>query len=253
MTQTCIAPPGLEDTQLLACLDGAGDRQTIDHLKVCPSCRSRAQRYQRMEITLASLLYRVTCPSPMELGEYHLGGLKRGQAKGISLHLGECPRCAREVAQLSSYLGDLAPAPAPDFLGQALEQVRVRVGRLVSGAAGLLSAPQPMFAPVHAGVRGGGPGPAVYEAEDVQVMVGTERSADAADRFVLLGRFMLMGLIMGVEPEGWTAHLWQGSRLVAAVPVDEVGNFTVSDLASASYELVLSGPGQEIYIEELQI
>ena len=253
MTQTCIAPPGLDDTQLLAYLDGVGDRQTIDHLKVCSSCRSRAQRFQRMETTLAALLYRVTCPSPMELGEYHLGGLKRGQAKGISLHLAECPRCAREVAQLSSYLGNLAPAPEPDLLEQALEQVRVRVGQLVSGAAGLLSAPQLAFAPVHAGVRGGGAGPAVYEADDVQVMVDAERSAGAADRFVLSGHFVLLGLITGVEPAGWTAHLWQGDRLVATEPVDEGGNFVFESLASAPYELVLSGPGQEIYIEELRI
>jgi len=129
----------------------------------------------------------------------------------------------------------------------------VRVGRLVSGAAGLLSAPQPAFAPVHAGVRGGDAGPAVYEADDVQVMVDAERSAGAADRFVLSGHFVLLGLITGVEPAGWTAHLWQGGRLIAAVPVDEGGNFSVSDLASSSYELVLSGPGQEIYIEELRI
>jgi hypothetical protein len=243
MTLTCVDTPGLDDTQILMVLDGVADKETREHVHACHVCGARAQYLAHLEDALASSLYRVTCPSPMELGEYHLGGLKRRQAKGITRHIAECPRCAREVAQLRSFLGDLAPEPEPAFL----EQVRVQIARLVSGAASLLSPPRPAFAPAYVGVRGGGGEPAIYEAGGAQVILGAQPNPSAGDRFDLLG------LVTGIDYAGLSAHLWQAGRLIATIPVDEGGNFVFGDLPSAGYELVLNGPGQEIYIEELRI
>lgn len=245
MTLTCSLPPEPDDAHLLAYLDGAPDASTEAHLHACPYCRARARRLDRMEVVLRSLLYRVTCPPPMELGEYHLGVLAGRQARAIGRHIAECPRCAHEVAQLESFLGDLAPEPARSLAEQVAEQIDVLVARLVGGVSGLL--PMPQLAPILAGVRGSGSGPVIYEAGGVRVYMTAQPAAAGADRRDLLG------LLTGTDPAGFSAYLWQAGRLVATVPVDEGGNFLAPDLPPAAYELVLSGPGQEIYIERLEV
>jgi len=172
MTLTCSLPPEPDDARLLAFLDGRPDETLAAHLRDCPYCRGRARRLERMEVVLRSLLYRVTCPSPLELGEYHLGVLAGKQARAIGRHLAECPHCAREVAQLESFLGDLAPVHVPSLEEQLVEQIDVLVARLAGGVSGLLPTPQP--APVPAGVRGGGSCPAIYEAAGVRVYMTSQ-------------------------------------------------------------------------------
>jgi hypothetical protein len=242
---SCISPPELDAFQLLAHLDGASEPKVGAHLEDCAHCRARAARLQRMEALLTAAAYRRSCPSPDDLGEYLLGLQGRKQAAGISQHLRECKHCAHELAQLQLFLGDLAPSPEPSPLEEAIEQVRVVVARLISGASGQFLALQP--APAMAGLRGEEPAARVFAAEDAQIIVGVQPAAEAPDRLVLLG------LITGVDPAGYSVHVWQGGRLIASVPVDEVGNFIVSDLAPGGHELVLSGAVQEIYIEELPI
>ena len=58
---------------------------------------------------------------------------------------------------------------------------------------------------------------------------------------------------MGIEPAGLEAHLWQSEQRVAVIPVDELSNFVISDVAPGNYELILSGPEVEIHIQELQV
>ena len=244
---TCEFPPELDDYRILTYLDGEAGSGVADHLKVCPHCRAKAARLQRMEGYLAAAAYRRSCPTPDELGEYQLGLLKRKRAAGITAHLevDRCPHCAREMAQLRSFLGELAPASEPSLLKGAVEQVRVVVAGLLGGAPGPFPALQP--APAAAGLRGDNAATRIFAAEEVEIIVGVQSDTEAPDRLVLLG------LITGVDSVGYSVHVWQDGRLIAAAPVDEGGNFIVSDLIPAGYELVLSGPGREIYIEELKI
>lgn len=245
MTLTCSLPPEPDDARLLAFLDGQPDEPVAAHLRDCPYCRGRAGRLERMEVVLRSLLYRMSCPPPQELGEYHLGILAARQAQAVGRHIAECPLCAREVAQLHSFLGEFAPVHAPSLAEQIVEQIDVLVARLAGGVSGLL--PTPQLAPVLAGVRGAGAGPLIYEAGGVRVYMTSQPAAAGADRWDLLG------LLTGVDAAGFSAYLWQGGWLIATALVDAGGNFVTHDLASAQYELVLSGPGQEIYIERLEI
>ena len=242
----CISQHELDDIQLLMHLDGIAGQPVKDHLTQCAHCRARAERLRLDEARLASALYRRTCPSSQELGEYHLGVLARRRAVQIKRHLAECPHCAREVAQLQNFLADLAPEPKPDLLAGTVERIRVRVARWVAGAAGALSAPQPAFAPALAGVRGEDAGPAVYEVEGVQVLLAVQRNEAAAVSYDLLG------LLTGAGPAGFTANLFHDDTLFAA-PVDEGGNFTLHDLAPGDYELLLGGPDEDIYIEKFRI
>jgi anti-sigma factor ChrR (cupin superfamily) len=62
----------------------------------------------KLENQLGKLLYRAFCPEPLELGEYQLGMLSSQQANKIQTHLAECPYCRAELAQLRSFLEELA-------------------------------------------------------------------------------------------------------------------------------------------------
>jgi hypothetical protein len=243
----CVSPPELNDRELLTCIDGEADPQVMAHLERCPHCREKAHRLARLQDRLTAQLYRVTCPSPPELGEYHLGLLPRDRAAVVARHLAECPHCAREVAQLKDYLTELAPTLEPSLLEQVKERVKVLVAHPVNGglAAGLLT--QPTLAPAYAGIRGEGGEPFLYQAGDVQIATEVQDDAERPDRKVLLG------LVIGMEPSGVKAHLWQADQRIAVVPVDELGNLVIPGLAPGSYELILSGPEVEIHIQELQI
>jgi hypothetical protein len=243
----CVSPPELNDRQLLAYIDGEADQQVVAHLERCPHCRQKAHRLARLQDRLTTRLYRFTCPSPVELGEYHVGLLPRDQAAAVARHLAECPHCTREVAQLKDYLAELAPALGPSPLERIKERARVLVAHLVNGGleAGLLG--QPTLAPAYAGVRGEEREPTLYQADDIQVVIEIQEDAEQPDRRVLLG------LVIGTEPSGVKAHLWQADQHVAVVSVDELGNFVIPDLAPGSYELILSGPEIEIHIQDLQV
>jgi hypothetical protein len=183
----------------------------------------------------------------VELGEYHVGVLPRAQAAAVARHLAECPHCTREVAQLKDYLAELATAMEPSPLERIKERARVLVAHLVNGGleAGLLG--QPALAPAYAGVRGEEKEPTLYQADDIQVAIEIQEDAEQPDRKVLLG------LVIGTEPSGVEAYLWQADQRVAVVSVDELGNFVIPNLAPGSYELILSGPEIEIHIQDLQV
>ena len=243
----CVSPPELNDRELLTYIDGEADQQVVAHLERCSHCREKAHRLARLQDRLTTRLYRFTCPSPVELGEYHIGLLPRDQAAAVARHLAECPRCTREVAQLKDYLAELAPALEPSPLERIKERARVLVARLVNGGleAGLLG--QPALAPAYAGLRGEEKEPTLYQADDIQVAIEIQEDAEQPDRKVLLG------LVIGTGPSGVEAHLWQADQHVAVVSVDELGNFVIPDLAPGSYELILSGSEIEIHMQDLQV
>ena len=192
------------------------------------------------KITLA--LYRMNCPDAIELGEYHLGMIPSERVAFIERHLTECPHCAQEVAQLKSYLANLAPVLEPGLLEQVRARVRVLIARLVSGGLG------DGLAPAYAGVRGEQEGPYVYQADEVQVVVEVFKDADHPDRKTILG------LVTGLDaPQTLQVHLWQADRQLSTVPVDELGNFVIPNLVPTSYELILDGPEVEIHIQDLQV
>ena len=236
--------PELGDAQLLAYLDGEAETEVVMHVEQCAQCSERARQLAQLQGHLTSRLYRLVCPSSTDLGEYHLGLLSQEQAGAVGRHLAECPHCSREVAQLRSYLGDLAP----DVEFNPLERVRILVAELVRGIQNL--GPTPAFAPspAFAGLRGDEEdGPRVYQAEEYQVAVEIQRDAQRQDRFSLLV------LVSGGDASGLEAQLWQEDLLISAVAVDELGNLYISNLAPGRYELLLSGRKVEVQIPELQI
>ena len=122
MPMACRHRPKLDDQTYLLYLDGQASDEIVTHIEQCSHCRERAHRLAQQEGRLTRQLYRVNCPSPSELGEYHLGMLPAAQMDAIRHHLEECPLCRSEVAQLEGYLADLAPDLEPGPLQQVVER-----------------------------------------------------------------------------------------------------------------------------------
>ena len=211
------------------------------HLRQCAHCRERARALAAFEGRLAAGLYRALCPTPQELGEYHLGLLAADQATAVEQHLAGCPHCAREVAQLQAFLASQEPVrePAPGPLEQVREQVRVWIAQLL--------APGPGLAPAPVGIRGQEQASRTYRAGGVEVVLGVQPDAEQPDRSVILG------LVIGLDAAGVAAHLWQNRRPIATVEVDDLDSFVIPGIAPGVYELVLAGPKLEIVIQDLQI
>lgn len=235
--------PELGDAQLLAYLDGEADSEVVEHMEQCAQCRERAKQMALLQGRLTSRLYRLACPSSIDLGEYHLGLLGQEQTGAVALHLAECPHCSREVAQLQAYLADLEP----DVTLGTLEQVKIVIAELVRGVQGLGQLPTLAPAPAYAGLRGEEAGPLVYQGDAFQIVFEVQRDAEHRERHALLG------LVTGPDLEDLDALLWRAGNLVATVPVDQLGNLYIPNLSPGHYELILRGAQVEIQIPSLPV
>lgn len=247
----CISPPELDDQTLLAFIDGQAPAAVTEHVRQCAHCRERARRLARLLGRLTTLFYRFECPTPAELGEYHLELLPAAQTAAIERHLADCLHCRREVAQLEGYLTHLEPAaqPEPGRLQETVEHARVWLARLVGGGAA--SGPVGPFAlsPAFAGLRGkDAEAPLVYQAQDAQVIIEVKEDAES------LNHYALLGLIIGMdEPAGLDARLLHGGQQAAATEVDELGNFVLTSLVAGEYDLILAGSDLEIHVQQVQV
>lgn len=251
----CVSPPEPSDQTLLTYIDDKATPDIVAHLERCSHCRERAYRLAHLQGRLTHLLYRIECPSPLELGEYHLQVLPAAQMEAIRHHLDQCLHCRREIAQLEGYLAKVAPIPQPGPLEQAVESVRVLVARLVSGGMPGPAAMVPAYAssalasPALAGTRGDeSKMPFVYQADDAQVIIEIEADIERPDCKTVLG------LVIGPDRvQGFAVHLWQAGQHVTTTSVDELGNFVIPGLLPGKYELILASPELEIHIQNVQV
>ena len=199
-----------------------------------------------LEDRLTAVLYRVTCPDTIELGEYRLGITSESQESGprkafIEQHLLGCPYCSRELAQLDSFMAQVQS----DLDYTPVERVKIWIARRVPDLTAGVGSSTPAFA-----FRGGDgeddPRQSlVFEAGDAQLMIEIQDDVEGA------GRKSLVGLIIGIDPEGLSAQLWLDGQPVATANIDDLGNFTFSNLGSGHHELILSGPDVEIHVQKL--
>ena len=188
-----------------------------------------------IERNLSSALYRITCPSPHELGEYHLKMLSDDQSKEIRQHLKTCPHCTRELAQLKSYLTELAPDL--DYTFQ--ERVKIWVARLLPP---LPLGQEPAFA-----LRGEPGGPLMFEAGSYQLTL--EIQDDPANP----GFRTILGLVIDGEEQLQKVELWQDGRPIQETTLDDLGNFAFAGIKPGSYDLILSQLAAEIHVESFTV
>ena len=241
----CVSPPELDDKLLLACLDGEADQEAVTHLQRCSYCREKARQLARLQDRLTARLFRLTCPSPTELGEYHLGLLASAQAATVARHLGECPHCAREVAQLKGYLRELAPVVEPGLM----ERVKVLVARLVGGEQRDRLPGEPAFAPAFVAIRGANHGPITLEADGILIVLDVQPATQ--------GRVNILGQIAADDQDRWTGalvELSQAGALQLTTTVDDLGAFHCAGIPPGSTEIkIISSDGISVQIPTIDI
>jgi len=212
----------LSDGQLLAYLDHPEANQEIGlHLTQCSHCRQKAETLERFQKTLTAQLYRINCPSSLELGEYHLRMLPASQMLVISQHVRECLHCASEVAELESFLDDQVPNPEDSLLGRA----KVLVARLVGGG-------ELTFTPSPAALRGEGKGPITFAAEGIIIILDIQPTTE--------GRANILGQVAADHQDDWTGalvELRRDSLLQISTTVDDLGAFQCERVTPGQQEL----------------
>ena len=244
---SCGSASKLGDETLLAYMDGEADDQVVQHLAQCPHCRERVRELARLHDRLMTELYRLDCPDPAQLGEYHLNMLSQAETEAVARHLSECAHCAQEVAQLETYIRDLAPDLEPGWVEQARERARVLVATLVRKATSGVGSSQPALAPAFAGLRGDASVPQVYEAEEIGVSIESQPDAGRP------GRWSIVGLVFGFDNPGAEALLWQEGARLASQPISNTGDFYLEGLAPGAYDLVLCAGPTEVHIRDVEV
>jgi len=233
----CISPPELSDRQLLEFLDGEAEPETTHHLGICQYCRNKADALARLQSGLTARLYRITCPSPSELGEYYLRVLPSPQMLVIAQHVRACPHCEGEVAQLEGYLSNLTLQPS------SLEKIKILVAQLISRGGSDQESGAPSMTPTLAGLRGEEEEPFIYKADHIQIIIEVQDVVDQP------GKRGLLGLVTGLESDRFVIQVHQDRQLITTTSIDEIGNFLISPLSPGHYDLTLLGPGKEIHIQ----
>jgi hypothetical protein len=244
ISMKCVSPPELDDQQLLMYLDGGQDAQVVAHLKQCPYCLERSRKLASMQNYITAQLYRLTCPAPLELGDYVLGLLAARQAAVITEHVRDCLHCAREVSQLTDYLGDLAPAPKAN----PLEQVKVLIARLVGEIQPGKLYGGLTLAPAYVSLRGEAPGPITLQADGILISMEVQPATEES--------VTVLGQIAADEQERWTGasvELRQADVLQATVSVDDLGAFRFSGVLPGATELQIKPVSGPVVLANIEI
>jgi anti-sigma factor RsiW len=84
----------------MAASDGDADESTLAHLRSCPQCARRVERFAAMQRRMRREFYRLFCPSSEILVDYCQGLLELPQRARVTHHIACCALCAEEVALL---------------------------------------------------------------------------------------------------------------------------------------------------------
>lgn len=225
----CISSPALDDTQIMRYVDGEADDTVVAHIKECPYCAEKASQWTLLQNRLKKQLFRSACPTPMELGDYHLGLLPAPQALVIAQHLRECPLCRREVAELEEFLAE--SPPQTNFL----ESAKVIIARLLGEQAG-----EPSFA----ALRGEAKGSMTFEADGIVIILDVQPSNE--------GKVNILGQVAADDQDPWTGakvELEQAdsSRLTASM--DDLGAFHFEDVSPGVIQITI----KSLYSLQVQI
>src|SRR5215208_5371151 len=180
----CITSPALDDSKIVSYVEGEADDAVVTHIRACPFCSERANRWTLLQNSLRKKLYRVTCPTPMELGDYHLGLLPDPKKLVVAQHVRECPLCRREVAELEGFMGEMAPEVS--LLGAA----RVLIARLIGTGT------EPGGRPAFGTLRGEEQGPLTFEAEGVVMTLDVQTGPP--------GQVSILGQVAAEDQDEWT-------------------------------------------------
>lgn len=186
------------------------------------------------EERLKARLYRVTCPSSVELGEYHLNLVPANRKLVIAQHLRTCPHCARELMQLQDFLAGEAPMGL-------LQQARVIIARLAR--------PGMELAPATIALRGQSKGPITLEADGIVIVLELQPAGG--------GALNILGQLAAENQDVWTGskvELSQAGKLEYSTQVSDLGAFRCERIAPGSKELrIIPGNESVIIVSEFEV
>ena len=234
----CAFPPELTDLQLMAYLaDPDANQETALHLQGCPYCQEKVKALDRFQKRLKTLLYRSTCPSSQELGQYYLRMAPANQRLIIAQHLRECPHCVNEINVLEEFLKKDSLQPDPD---RSLQRI---LARLVSGPAGTGSS---QFFPA---LRGQAKDLPIFEAEGIVITIDIQTSPN--------GQVSLLGQLAADDQDQWTGamvELKQVYNTSVTTTLDDLGAFSFEMISPGSMQItVTSQHGIEVQTETVFI
>ena len=233
----CITSPALDNVGIAMYVDGEADETVIAHIQQCPFCRERARQWTLLQNSLRNQSYRIDCPTPMELGEYHLGYLPDPQELVIAGHLRECLLCRREVAILEAFLSNLAPDTG--LLGAA----KVLVARLMGAPA------ENNLTPVVPALRGGAKGPLTFEVDGIVIVLDIQPADER--------RANILGQLAADDQDQWTeavVELHQNNQLQFSTTVDDLGAFRCEGILDGEQELrILSRDSSQVVVSKFTV
>ncbi|MGE5602292.1 MAG: anti-sigma factor family protein [Nitrososphaerales archaeon] len=236
----CIGPLTPDDADLLAYADDAASPAVREHISGCPACQERALELRLEQWKLQKLLHRAACPTPLALGEYHLGLVDELRASELTDHLAYCPACRSELADLGSFMKEIR-RPVADAAEDLFGSLRTVVARL---SIGPLTGPSGALAPALRGPDDESEGqPTIYDAEDVLVTIDswTERPGQS-------GR-VVAGLVAGPVDFSSAEASLDRDEISTTSPIDHLGNFLFSDVSPGVHSLTIWLPATGIQIE----
>jgi hypothetical protein len=168
--------------------------------------------------------------------------LSTSQVPGVAQHLRECPHCKREIADLKTYLSELAPPLQPN----PLEQVKVLFARLVGDggrrAGGM--APEPAFGML----RGSAGGPITLEADGILVILDLQPAPE--------GRKTVLGQVAADDLDRWLGarvELRQNGQLQSTAALDDLGTFRCEGVLTGRIELRIVPGGGPILLADVDL
>jgi hypothetical protein len=230
----CSNPPALTDEVLSAILDGVFDEAIREHIAQCPACAGRLAEMRRMD-TLFSSLYRVECPSPQQLADFHWGFLDSEQTQLVRQHLETCPRCQDELAQLLDFLKPLPEESVENIipLWDAEESTHRATRVDVSGNLALKGLDDKSSHDVQAGTA--------------RIYLETSRVPKG---------YVVSGQVVDSEVSWISAavELWQDKILRQVGVLDETGEFRFEFAMPSPVSLyITASSGQTLAIEDIAI
>lgn len=227
----CITSPALDDTQIISYVEGEADNDIVAHIKQCPYCTERSRQFSLLQQRMTARLYRSTCPSSMELSEYHLGLLSDSQELVMAQHVRQCPHCRREIAELKEFLAE------PDVQPDVLTTARVLYARLVdTGSTSAFGA-----------LRGESKGPLTFEADGVVITLDVQPGSNSL--------VSILGQLAADDQDEWTGakvELQQNDSPLLTASVDDLGAFRFEAVRPMATKFIITS-NENVVIESVEI
>ena len=167
----CIDPQLIQEGALLAFVEGEADSQVRAHVENCPACASKVRELQEMSQILQTGLYRIACPSPVELMKFQDGAPSPADRLIIAAHLRSCPLCPTELAEMIA-TEESNTNLISYFFRNALSVIQASL--ISPPRIAVRSRGQEMQIGLSSGgvAARGGTAPLLYQAEGVTILIG---------------------------------------------------------------------------------